>query len=149
MDNSNPLANVARMEKNRDVALPLQGDFHERMFAEMPCGAAMHRIVCDETGEAVDYVTTRVNPAFSALLGTAEESVVDVKASERLSPKELRHWLRVFAPVALEGKTTTFTMYSMKKRQAYYGTAIYSEPGSFLIMFTKAEDWNPEIMRLP
>ncbi|HPS44362.1 MAG TPA: hypothetical protein PK542_07735 [Treponemataceae bacterium] len=137
------------MEKKRNDALPFKGDFLERIFVEMPCGAAMHRMVRDEIGEAVDYVTTSVNPAFSKLLEVTEESVIGVKASERLSPKELRHWLRVFEPVALEGKTTTFTLYSAKSRQAYYGTAICPERDSFLIMFTKAEDWNPEVMRLP
>lgn len=136
------------MEKKRNDALPLQADFLERIFVEMPCGAAMHRMVRDETGEAVDYVTTRVNPAFSKLLEVTEESVIGVRASERLSSKELRHWLRVFEPVTLEGKTTTFTFYSNKTRQAYYGTAICPEPSSFLIMFSKAEDWNPDVMRL-
>jgi PAS domain-containing protein len=137
------------MNEKNDCALPHKGEFLERLFIEMPCAAAMHRIVCDETGEAVDYAMTRVNPAFCALLEMTEESVVEVNASERLPPKELRHWLRVFAPVALEGKTTTFTIYSKKTQKAFYGTAICPERGAFFVMFTKAEDWNPEVMRLP
>lgn len=137
------------MNEKDNGALPLQGDFFERLFVEMPCGAAMHRIMCDEAGEAIDYSMTRVNPAFCSLLETTEESVVDVKASERLSPKELRHWLRIFAPVALEGKTTTFTMYSTKTQHAYYGKVLCPERGSFFVMLTKAEDWNPKVMRVP
>lgn len=137
------------MKEKQNEALPHQSEFLERLFVEMPCGAATHRIVCDETGEAVDYVTIRVNPAFCTLLEMTEESVIGVKASERLSPKELRHWLRIFAPVALEGKTTTFTIYSTKTQHAYYGTAICPERDSFFIMFSKAEDWNPEVMRVP
>jgi PAS domain-containing protein len=137
------------MNEKDNGTLPLQREFLERLFVEMPCAAAMHRIVCDETGEAVDYAVTRVNPAFCTLLETTEESVVEVNGSKRLSPKELRHWLRVFAPVALEGKTTNFTIYSQKTQQAYYGTAICPERGSFFVMFRKAEDWNPDIMRLP
>lgn len=149
MASSSPQEKITDMEKKHDNALPLQAGFLERIFVEMPCGAAMHRIVRNETGEAVDYFTTRVNPAFSKLLEVPEESVLDIKASERLSPKEHRHWLRVFEPVTLEGKTTTFTFYSAKTRQAYYGTAICPEPSSFFIMFSKAEDWNSEVMRLP
>lgn len=134
----------------KDVGGNIGADgFLGRLIDEMPCGAAMHRIVLDEAGKAVDYVTTRVNQAFTTLLGVTAESVVGVRAGEHLAPDELKHWLRVFAPVALEGKTTTYTMYSAKNRQAFYGTAICPERGMFFVMFVRAEDWNPEYMRLP
>lgn len=137
------------METFREGALLGQSSFLERLIDEMPCGAALHRIVCDDIGTAVDYVTLRVNNAFRTLLDVTDKSVVGVKASEHLSMKELRHWLRVFTPVALEGKTTNYTMYSAKNRQAYYGTAICPEHGLFFVMFVKAEDWNQNVMRFP
>jgi hypothetical protein len=124
-------------------------DFITRFLNEIPCGAAMNRIVCDGAGVPIDYVTTRVNPAFCALLGVTEKSVIDTGASEHLSREELGHWLRIFTPVALEDKTITFTMYSTKSKQAFYGTAICPERGMFLVMFARAEDWNPEYMHLP
>lgn len=137
------------MEKKGDGAPACGYDFIAKLIDEMPCGAAMNTIVCDAEGAPVDYVTTRVNPAFCALLGVSAESVVDSRASEHLSAEELRHWLRIFAPVALEGKTSTYTMYSPKNKQAFYGTVICPERGRFFVMFVRAEDWNPEYMRFP
>lgn len=137
------------MEKNDGVEDEFRAEFFGKLVDEIPCGAAMHRIVCDDAGTAVDYVTTRVNPAFKALLGVPPESVVGFKASEHLSREELRHWLRIFAPVALEGKTITYTMYSSKNKQAFSGTAICPERGMFFVMFVRSDDWNPEYMQHP
>lgn len=136
------------MEKKNGASFFREG-FQKRLFDGMPCGAAMHRILCDDGGAAIDYIVTSVNPAFISLLGVPEETIVNVRASERLSPEELRHWLRVFAPVALEGKTTTYTLYSPRNRQAYYSTAISPERGFFFVMFVKDTDWNPAIMACP
>jgi hypothetical protein len=137
------------MEKKDGVDDAFRDEFFGKLIDEIPCGAALHRIICDAAGTAVDYVTTRVNPAFKALLGVSAETVVGFKASEHLSPEELRHWLRIFAPVALEGKTITYTMYSVKNKQAFSGTAICPERGMFFVMFVRSEDWNPEYMHLP
>lgn len=103
----------------------------------MPIGAALHRIICDDEGNAIDYVTTAVNPMFITLIEIKEENVIGIRASEHLSPEELAHWLRVFAPVALEGKIMTYTMYSPRNKLAFNGTAICPEKGYFFVMFDK------------
>lgn len=137
------------MQKDGDKQPVSEYGFITKFIDEIPCGAAMNTLVCDASGAPVDYVTTRVNPAFCAMLGVSAESVIDTRASDHLSTEELRHWLRIFAPVALEGKTLTYTMYSAKNKQAFYGTAICPERYRFFVMFVRAEDWNPAYMKLP
>jgi len=106
-----------------------------RVFMDMPCGAAMHRIVCDPEGRPVDYVTTEVNAMFTALLGTKADAVVGVPASEHLSRDELNHWLEVFSPVALRGESRFYTMYSSHRETTFNGTALCPKPGYFFVMF--------------
>ncbi len=106
-----------------------------RIFMDMPCGAAMHRLVCDASGRPVDYVTTEVNAMFTALLGAKAETVEGVPASEHLSPEELSHWLEIFAPVALEGRPRRYTMYSPNRETTFTGTVLCPCPGWFFVMF--------------
>lgn len=109
------------------------------IFTEMPCGAALHKLVCDENGKAIDYYVTEVNPQFSALMNIEPEDVIGKRASLRLPQEELNHWLDILAPVALEGKNARYRMYSPYKRKTFTSTAICPQKGYFFVMFV-AED---------
>ncbi len=107
------------------------------IFVHMPCAAAMHKIVCDSDGTAVDYYTTEVNPLFERLLGVDAASVLGKLASEKLQHEELRHWLSIFGPVALEGHARTYVMHSSLNDAAFTGTALCPRKGYFFVMFTR------------
>lgn len=102
---------------------------------DMPCGAALHRLVCDDEGRPIDYIATEVNTMFTVLLGTKADSVEGVPASSNLSKEELARWLDIFAPVALEGRSRHYTMYSSRRETTFKGTAVCPSPGWFFVMF--------------
>jgi PAS domain-containing protein len=110
-------------------------NLYEQIFQEMPCGAALHQLICDEEGKAVDYVTLEVNKEFIELLGVKSEDVVGVHASERLPSTELEYWLKIFGTVALEEKTDHYKIYSPFNKRHYNGKVICPKRGYFLAMF--------------
>jgi len=110
-------------------------NLYSHVFQEMPCGAALHKIVCDEKGKAIDYVTLEVNKEFLTLLGVKSEEIIGINASQRLSATELQYWLDIFGTVALEEKTSHYKIYSPFSKQHYNGKAICPERGYFIAMF--------------
>ena len=116
------------------------------LFMEMMNGCALHEIVCDDAGQAVDYVTLEVNRAYETLLNNRREDVIGKKASEILPPGELRKWLGIFGPVALTGESTRYEMYSPFNGKHFEGVAYCPVRGRFAVTFgdvterTQAED---------
>jgi PAS domain-containing protein len=123
---------------NKDVTRisPTRDKFLHTLFMEMPCACMYHELVCDERGNAIDYIPTEANPAFAKVIGTDPTPIIGKRASEYMPEAAARHWLSVFAPVALDGKTVRYHMHSPQMNQTYFGTAISPEPGAFLSMFT-------------
>lgn len=107
------------------------------IFLHMPCGAAMHRLVCDLDGTPIDYYTTEVNPWFSRILKVDASTVIGELASTKISRSELDHWLSIFGPVAMEGHTRSYVMYSPANDMRYIGTAICPQKGFFFVMFNR------------
>jgi PAS domain-containing protein len=112
-------------------------DFFEKVFTNMPCGAALQEIICDSAGAAVDYMTLEVNPLFGALLGIDPADVIGSRASEHLPSEELRHWLGIFGPVALEERATRYVMHSPLHHKTFQGIALCPRKGYCFIMFTE------------
>lgn len=123
---------------NNDVSrVPLAQDpFLHTLFMEMPCACMYHKLVCDENGNAIDYIPTEANHAFARVIGRDPAPIIGKRASEYIPADAARHWLSIFAPAALQGKTVRYHMYAKQMNQTYFGTAISPEPGVFLSMFT-------------
>ena len=113
----------------------LKDNLYSQVFQEMPCGAALHKIVCDEKGKAIDYVTLEVNKEFLALLGVKSEEIIGINASQRLPSPELQYWLDIFGTVALEEKTDHYKMYSPFSKRHFNGKVICPKRGYFIAMF--------------
>ncbi|MBI9051404.1 MAG: PAS domain S-box protein [Anaerolineaceae bacterium] len=81
------------------------------LFNEMNEGFALHEIVLDENGKAVDYIFLAVNPAFEKQTGLSREFIVGKKVSEILQQIE-PYWIEAYGQVALSGKSTKYENYS-------------------------------------
>jgi hypothetical protein len=127
------------MKSSDDVHL-LRDPFLRLVFSEMPCGAAMQKIILDDAGNPVDYVTLEVNRLFEAYLHVSSKSVVGELASNHLAQDELRHWLSIFGPVATKGQSSVYTMYSSANGKTFKGVAVCPEPGFFFVMFSPLEN---------
>ncbi|HRV98031.1 MAG TPA: PAS domain S-box protein, partial [Aminobacteriaceae bacterium] len=68
---------------------------YRTLFREMLNGFALHEMLYDQSGKAVDYRFLEVNPAFERLTGLKAESVVGRTVLEVLPGTE-RHWIETF-----------------------------------------------------
>ena len=82
--------------KQSEQALQVSEEKYRELFSEMSAGCALHEIVYDGNGKAVDYLTLEVNAAYERILGVKSEDVVGMKASDTLPKDELEHWLGDF-----------------------------------------------------
>jgi diguanylate cyclase (GGDEF)-like protein/PAS domain S-box-containing protein len=108
---------------------------YRQLFLEMQNGFALHAIITDALGQPVDYVTLDVNPAYERLLGIPRDAVVGALASAVLPPDELRDWLAIFGPVALQGGETSYAIYSPSNDRHFEGVAYCPEIGQFAVVF--------------
>ncbi len=108
---------------NRDITLQKQAEAalrdsdakYRALFSEMMNGAALHALLCDAAGQAVDYVTLEVNRAYETLLGVKREDITGQRASGWLPPDELAKWVGIFGPVALTGHSASYEMLDLRK----------------------------------
>ncbi|TVR51217.1 MAG: PAS domain S-box protein [Spirochaetaceae bacterium] len=81
------------------------------LFDNMNDAFAVHEIIRDRDGKAVDYRFTEVNREFAARLGMAPDDIVGHTALE-LFPQTERTWIDAFGRVADSGKPEQITRYS-------------------------------------
>jgi diguanylate cyclase (GGDEF)-like protein len=75
------------------------------MLRESPYGFALHRLVCDDDNQPVDYLFLYLNPAFEQITGIRAE-LTNGKSSVEVIPamaNERFNWLRFYAETALNG----------------------------------------------
>ena len=96
---------------------------------------ALHKIMCDEHGQPVDYEFLDANPIFLRRLGMRAEDLIHKRALE-LFPHTERARIDMFGKVALTGEPVQFTNYSVELEK-YFETRIYCpRPGYFAELFT-------------
>ena len=121
--------------KQTERALQVSEEKYRVLFSEMSAACALHEIVCDEDGNAIDYITLEVNAAYETILGVKAENVIGRRASEVLPKEELEHWLSIFGPVALSGKSSIYEVFSPLTDKHFEGSAYSPEPGKFAVTF--------------
>jgi len=89
-------------------------------------GMALHEIIYDEKGEAVDYEILDVNPAYEQILKVKKEDVIGKLASEIYYPKE-PPYIDIYAEVAKTGNPTSFETY-YPPFDKYFDISVFS-PG--------------------
>lgn len=109
--------------------------FFSCLLDNMPCGAALHKLIVDERGKPVDYETVEVNERFCEILGVDASEVLNIPAGKHLAAHELKHWLDIFAPVALGSRCRKYTMYSSARNQRFSGSVISPAKGYFFVVF--------------
>ena len=107
---------------------------YSSLYATMNEGVAVHEIVCDSRGEAIDYVITDVNPAYESIVGMTREEVINKKASQ-VYQAEGPPYLETYAGVAATGKPVSFTTYFPPMKKHFRISVFSPRPGAFATVF--------------
>ena len=109
-------------------------DEYRTVFRRMLDGFALHEIICDATGQPVDYRFLAVNPAFERMTGLKAEAVVGRTVMEVL-PQNEPHWVETYGKVALTGQPTHFEQFSSELDKHFEVTAFSPRHGRFACIF--------------
>ena len=119
-----------RLEAEREKA---RGDY-QLLFNKMIDGFALHEILCDETGRAVDYRFLAVNPAYERLTGLNAEKLLGRRVKEVL-PQTEPFWIETYGRVALTGEPACFEHASQALDRSFEVNAFCPAPGRFACVF--------------
>jgi signal transduction histidine kinase len=108
------LAEERRKSENR---------FHSLFYAMLE-GLALHKIIYNSKGEAIDYIILDVNPAFESHTGISRKTVVGGKASE-VYGSETPPYLDIYAQVAATKKPANFEVY-FEPLQKHFNISVFS-----------------------
>jgi PAS domain S-box-containing protein len=107
----------------------------ERLYSSMTEGVAVHDIVYDDGGKAVDYIITNVNPAFEAITGLKKEAATGRKATVLYQTGE-PPYLDIYARVAETGQSTAFETYFLPMEKHFSISVFSPEKGKFATVFS-------------
>lgn len=105
-----------------------------QVFNTMLSGFALHDIILDDEGKAVDYSFIEVNAAFEELTGLKGEELIGKTVLE-VMPNTETYWIETYGKVALGGEPQQFENYSAELGK-HFEVAVYSPThGRFATIF--------------
>ncbi len=123
-------------ELNRSILASARTESQYRLlFENMQQGFALHEILFDEKGKAIDYRFVLINKAFEKITGLEASSILGKRVKEIL-PSTEDVWIRNYAKVATTGEVLQFENYS-QEFDKYFSVIAYSpEKNYFAVVFT-------------
>lgn len=122
-------SNSAR-KKEKEIRLN-----YKNLFEHMNEGFALHRIVCDDVGNPIDYEFLDINSKFEELTGLIGSDIIGKHVSEVLPGTE-EYWIKTYGEVAINGKPISYNNYS-KEIGKHFQVSVYSpKPMEFATLFT-------------
>ncbi len=122
---------------HRQLLVSLEGSEarYRELFESLIAGFALHEMVYDEQGQAVDYRFLEVNPAFEALTGLEASAIIGRTVLEVIPGLE-RTWIERYARVAETGEQVRFRQYSTPLDRHYEVVSYRPGPGRFATVFS-------------
>jgi PAS domain S-box-containing protein len=109
------------------------------LYNSMTEGVALHDVVYDDSGKAVDYVIMDVNPSFERIISLSKNQAIGKRASELYGTGK-PPYLDVYAEVALSGKPTSFETYLPPMKKHFSISVISPSKGKFNTIFYDITD---------
>jgi len=118
---------------NQSILLDAKDKELWALFENMHDAFALHEIICDEQGAAVDYRFIAINPAYERMMGMRSEQMLGRRVLE-LFPEIGQHWITLCGEVALHGDRRSLKQYS-KIIDRHLSMSLYSPAaGRFAIL---------------
>lgn len=103
---------------------------YQALFDTMMDGFALHELIYDTTGSAIDYRFLAVNPAFERMTGLSASQLLGRRVLEVL-PNTEQHWITTYAQVVASGESIHFEDYSSALDKYFAVTTFRPAPGQF------------------
>ena len=108
---------------------------YQTLFQEMLSGMALHEMIFDDSGIAVDYRFLDVNPAFERMTGLTKERIVG-KTIKEIIPETEDIWIKTYGDVVETGEPAYIAEYSQALDKYFEVTAYRHAPGQFVCIFS-------------
>ncbi len=95
-----------------------EAERYHLLFTNLTAGFALHEMIYDEDGNAVDYRFLDVNPAFETITGLAASLIVGRTVCEVLPGTE-KYWIDTYAGVVKTGQPISYENYSARLGRYY------------------------------
>jgi signal transduction histidine kinase len=117
-----------------EEALRESEDKFAGLYSSMVEGVALHKIIYDASGKAVDYVITDVNPSYESITGLRKKVIVGKRATEAYGTTE-PPFLEVYARVAYSRKPEIFEAHFPPMKKHFAISAFSPAKGKFATVF--------------
>ncbi len=141
------LAQDITERKRLEDKLAANEEQYHSLFSTMGEGAALHEMVYDKLGKAIDYIVLDVNPAYEAITGIKREDAIGRRASE-LYEEDKPAYIDIYAKVAESGEPTKFEA-SFQSGAKHLTISVFSPAkGKFAAVFTDTTERMKQQTRL-
>lgn len=135
---SNEIWRIVR-QRRADQALRESETKFRSLYDSMTEGMALHKMVYDESGKAIDYQLIDVNPAYETILGLKRDQVIGLKASQ-VYGTGTAPFLDIYAGVVRTKRPVRFEG-SLETMEKTFGiSAISPLPEHFATLFSDVTD---------
>lgn len=120
-----------------EEALRKSEEKYRLLFEKMINGFALHEIVLNKKGEAVNYKYLEVNTAFEKITNQNRNDVIGKMVTEVIPgvEKDPADWIGKYANVALTGQEISFEQYGETLGKWFSVTAFSQKKGQFATIF--------------
>ena len=121
---SAPLPTQPKTSKDFFEPLCVSSQQFRFFFEDLPVGIALNKVVYDNAGVPIDFVTLEVNPEYENALGLNREQLLNKRVAEfypqlRDAPVD---WVATYGRVASMGKLERFEILYPANKKYYYVT---------------------------
>jgi PAS domain S-box-containing protein len=113
---------------------------YRTLYSSMNEGVALHEIIYDDDGAAIDYLFLDVNPAYEKILGLEQEKVIARKATEVYRTDEAP-FLDIYARVASSGDPVVFEEHVESLKKTFRISVFSPGPGRFATIFEDTTEY--------